>query len=245
MQFDFFGQWRRRPRTSQPASLTVGADTVPLQLIRHQRAKRYVLRVRRDGSVRVTIPRGGSIAYALQFAGKHSEWIARQRQQRQADARPHAWTHGTKILFRGDWVILTAQVEGEVQVIRFADQAVTVPLAAADWRPAMENHLWSLAGKELPARTFQLAGHHHLELQRVVVRNQRSRWGSCSRKRTISLNWRLIQAPLAVRDYLILHELMHLREMNHSRRFWRLVEGACPGYQSAEAWLNAHAFLLR
>jgi hypothetical protein len=80
---------------------------------------------------------------------------------------------------------------------------------------------------------------------RVVVRNQRTRWGSCSRRGTLSLNWRLVQAPVFVRDYIILHELMHLREMNHSARFWRLVEAACPDYAMAERWLKAHANLLR
>jgi hypothetical protein len=77
------------------------------------------------------------------------------------------------------------------------------------------------------------------------VRNQRSRWGSCSRRRTISLNWRLIQTPAFVRDYIILHELMHLREMNHSARFWRQVEIVCPDYRNAEHWLKQHSRMLR
>jgi predicted metal-dependent hydrolase len=79
----------------------------------------------------------------------------------------------------------------------------------------------------------------------VTVRNQRTRWGSCSRRGTISLNWRLIQTPPFVSDYIILHELMHLREMNHSPRFWRQVETVCPGYRTAEEWLKPHASLLR
>jgi hypothetical protein len=82
-------------------------------------------------------------------------------------------------------------------------------------------------------------------VRRVTVRNQRSRWGSCSRRGTISLNWRILQAPPAVRDYLILHELMHLREMNRSARFWREVERACPDYKQAERWLKHHSALLR
>jgi len=77
------------------------------------------------------------------------------------------------------------------------------------------------------------------------VRNQRSRWGSCSHRGSISLNWRLIQAPPFVRDYILLHELMHLREMNHSPRFWSEVESVCPYYQVAERWLKAHSRLLR
>jgi predicted metal-dependent hydrolase len=79
----------------------------------------------------------------------------------------------------------------------------------------------------------------------VVVRDQRSRWGSCSHRREISLNWRLLQAPGFVRDYLVVHELMHLREMNHGARFWMHVEAACPGWREAEAWLKRHNEVLR
>jgi predicted metal-dependent hydrolase len=82
-------------------------------------------------------------------------------------------------------------------------------------------------------------------VRRISIRNQRSRWGSCSRRGTISLNWRLIQAPPAVRDYLILHELAHFREMNHSQRFWREVARLCPQFAEAERWLNQHSDLLR
>jgi predicted metal-dependent hydrolase len=78
----------------------------------------------------------------------------------------------------------------------------------------------------------------------VTVRNQRSRWGSCSRRGTISLNWRLVQTPLFVRDYLVLHELAHLKEMNHSRRFWSEVARLCPDFPEAERWLKQHSRLL-
>jgi hypothetical protein len=98
-----------------------------------------------------------------------------------------------------------------------------------------------LAKTELTLRARELAGAHHLEVKRVAVRNQKTRWGSCSRKGAISLNWRLIQLPAAVRDYIIIHELMHLRELNHSPRFWAEVEKVCPTYRAAEDWLKQHS----
>ena len=76
------------------------------------------------------------------------------------------------------------------------------------------------------------------------MRNQRSRWGSCSPGGTISLNWRLIQAPDAVRDYIIYHELAHLWEMNHSDRFWARVEEVCPWWRDAEKWLKRNGSLV-
>jgi hypothetical protein len=105
---------------------------------------------------------------------------------------------------------------------------------------AVHDHLRRLAAQELPLRTLDLARQHGIEVNRVTVRSQKTRWGSCSAQGTISLNWRIIQAPPDVRDYLIIHELMHRRQMNHSDRYWKLVAEASPGYEAAEAWLRQH-----
>jgi predicted metal-dependent hydrolase len=129
--------------------------------------------------------------------------------------------------------------------VQLADQFIPITTTFTDFRRAIEQHLRNLAAQELVRRTWELASLHKVMISRVTVRSQRSRWGSCSIKKTISLNWRLIQTPGFVADYIILHELMHLREMNHSRRFWRHVEQVCPDYARAEAWLKAHAGLLR
>jgi predicted metal-dependent hydrolase len=152
---------------------------------------------------------------------------------------------GTEILFRGEPVKLEAGVNGESGMIRFGTEVARVPHAAADLRPVIEKLLRRLAAKELPPRVLEFAALHQSPVRRVTVRNQRSRWDSCSRRGTISLNWRLIQAPPFVRDYLILHELSHLREMNHSARFWREVERVCPDYETAERWLKQHLALLK
>jgi hypothetical protein len=102
-----------------------------------------------------------------------------------------------------------------------------------------ERHLLrSRAKRELPARLVQLAGEHRINVSRVSVRDQRSRWGSCGRDGHISLNWRLILMPDWVRDYVLIHELMHLRRLDHSDEYWRLVRAAFPNYQSARRWLR-------
>jgi predicted metal-dependent hydrolase len=116
---------------------------------------------------------------------------------------------------------------------------------AVDLRPVVEKYLRRMAAHELPPRVLDFASRHGLSVQRVTVRNQKSRWGSCSRRGAISLNWRLIQTPDMVRDYIILHELAHRRQMNHSEKFWQEVERLCPNYQEAERWLKEHRELLR
>ena len=170
-------------------------DALPrFRFVRHRRARRYIVRVDRDGVVRVTIPRGGSRREADAFALQHLEWIRRQ----QAD-------YGS------------------------------AGLAAAERR-----RLRALAAGQLSARLLELASEHGLSVSRISIRDQRTRWGSCGRDGHICLNWRLIQMPAWVRDYVLIHELMHLRRLDHSPKYWKLVAAACPEYQAARRWLRAH-----
>lgn len=215
-------------------------------LVRNPRARRYVLRLRPDGSARVTIPRSGSATEARRFAERNIGWLERQLHRLATrQTRTKEWLIGTEIYFRGELVKIEAGVNGETGLVRLGSEVIKVADPAADLRPALERHLWRLAAKELPPRVLECAAVHQVPVRRITVRNQRSRWGSCSRRGTISLNWRLIQAPPFVRDYLILHELSHVREMNHSPRFWREVERVCPDYETAERWLKQHSALLK
>jgi predicted metal-dependent hydrolase len=194
----------------------------------------------------VTIPRRGSIAEARRFAERNVPWLERAlRRLSSQPVHPKEWRVGSEILFRGDLIKIEAAVNGANGLVRLGDEVVKVTDSAGDVRRAIERHLRRLASKELPPRVLEYAALHQLPVRRISVRNQRSRWGSCSRRGTISLNWRLIQAPGFVRDYLILHELAHLREMNHSPRFWREVERVCPDYEAAERWLKQHSALLK
>jgi predicted metal-dependent hydrolase len=260
----------RRLRRDPPADwLLVGTQKVRLRLVANRRARRYVLRLSRDGSARVTIPRGGKAGEARKFAEKNLNWLEKQLARRAAErASPKAWTVGTEILFRGEKInveeLIVQRSTFNVQHSERADQdvwheraaagamafgcghgVVASALAEKDLRPQVEQHLRRLAEGELTGRVRELAALHQIEVRRVSVRNQRSRWGSCSRRGTISLNWRLVQAPVFVRDYIILHELAHVKEMNHSPRFWREVERLCPGFREAEKWLKANGELLR
>ena len=177
---------------------------------------------------------------------RNTEWLARQFARLPAHSNQvEPWRIGTKIFFRGELVPLAAETNGEAQFIRCGNELISIRDATADLRPWIVKHLWRLAAAEFPPRVFELAAAHQVGVVRVTIRNQRTRWGSCSRRGTISLNWRLIQTPPFVRDYLILHELMHRRQMNHSERFWREVAGVCPEYRTAERWLKQHATLLK
>jgi predicted metal-dependent hydrolase len=101
------------------------------------------------------------------------------------------------------------------------------------------------AHAELPPLLDALALRHGLSVSRISIRNQRTRWGSCGRDGHICLNWRLVLMPPWVRDYVLVHELMHLKRMDHSPTYWKLVAAACPDYQRARQWLRANGPSLR
>ena len=169
-------------------------ESIRIHFVRMRRARRYVMRVRPDGDLRVTIPRGGSKAEALRFVERHRAWAERQRARVLETRRP----------------------------------------------AAVDRELRTRAAQELPPQILALAAGHGLAVHRVTIRNQRSRWGSCSPRGHITLNFRLMLMPPDVREYILIHELMHLKQPNHSIRFWRLVEAACPGFRQAERWLKKH-----
>ena len=110
--------------------------------------------------------------------------------------------------------------------------------------PHVEQALKEQAQRELPPRLLELAAANGLSVARVTIRDQRSRWGSCSSRGHIALNYRLMLMPPEVRDYILVHELMHLRQADHSRRFWRHVEAAYPRFREAERWLRKHGSTL-
>lgn len=203
-----------------------------------RRAKRYILRVRPDGSFRITIPRGGSRREAESFLEHHRRWAERERVRVLAEHAPAQWREGDDIPLRGEPVRLRVEQEGDARCLIVGSQSVTVRNGETDLRAAAERCLQDLARLELVPRLRELAAAHDLTVSRITVRNQCSRWGSCSPGGGIALNFRLVQAPVFVRDYVLIHELMHLRQQNHSRRFWRLVEAACPQFREAERWLR-------
>ena len=200
------------PRTLNPAPGTLNPLLV---FVRHPRARRYLIRVTDDGTVRVTVPRWGSRREAEAFATRERAWI--EAQQRRADVQREQRERERRTS--------SGELAGTI-----GDR-----LPAADAQRA----LIARARKELPPRLLALAAQHGVAVTRISIRNQRWRWGSCSRSGHICLNWRLVTMPDSVRDYVLIHELMHLKRMDHSPKFWKLVAQAFPSYKEARAWLRS------
>ena len=212
---------------------------------RSPRANRYRLTLRRDGVAVATIPARGSVREAERFVAQHADWLERARARHRN--RPRAaeiWTIGTRVLWRGELAEIRVAAEMPRPQVCVAADVFRAARLDGDLRPTLEAQFARRAKIELPARTWELAALTGMDVKQVTVRNQRSRWGSCSAGGTISLNWRLVQTPDFVRDYIIYHELMHLREMNHSARFWERVEEVCPGWREAEKWIKRNGALV-
>jgi predicted metal-dependent hydrolase len=215
------------------------APELRFEFVRARRARRYILRVRPDGSFRVTIPRGGSRREAESFVAAQRGWAERERTRVLEAHAPAVWREGDEILLRGGAVRIRIERSLSGASVVYGDRRVALRSAEAGAiRAAIERDLRDAARGELIPRLEELAAEQGLTFKKVVVRNQRSRWGSCSHSGTIALNFRLVQMPPAIRDYVLVHELVHLRQQNHSRRFWRLVEQAYPDFRAAERWLK-------
>lgn len=212
---------------------------------RSTRARNYRLTLRRDGTAVATIPARGSEREAARFVEQHRDWLERARlRQARRPRGAEIWTVGTQVLWRGELREIRVAVAGEKPQVSLAADVFRVPDLTGDLRPTLEAHFARRARIELPARTWELAAVTGVGVTHVTVRNQRSRWGSCTTGGTISLNWRLVQTPEFVRDYIVYHELMHLKEMNHSARFWARVGEVCPDWERAERWLKRNGSLV-
>jgi predicted metal-dependent hydrolase len=231
-------------RTSEPPTISVAFDGrfFLVALRRHARARRYTLRIHSaTREVVLTMPPRGSLKEARAFAEKHGGWIAARLGRLPS---PEPFAHGTLLPLRGveHRIVHRRTARGTVW-IEVADSGERMLCVAGDTAHVarrIKDFLKREAKNDLEAASRAAAGRLGVKLKRVSVRDQSSRWGSCSVAGILSYSWRLILAPPFVLDYLAAHEVAHLVEMNHSTKFWRVVERLCPHVARAKTWLDVH-----
>jgi predicted metal-dependent hydrolase len=230
-------------RTSEPKGITIVFDgeIYPVRLRRHSQARRYTLRIHAASrDIVLTMPPRGSVKQAREFAQKNGAWIV-ARLRRLPDAMPFA--HGTHLPLRGvsHRIDHRKGTRGTVWIEIGADMRLLCVAGETPYLPRrVRDFLKREAKRDLEVASRAAAQALGVTIKRVSVRDQSSRWGSCSSTGVLSYSWRLILAPTFVLNYLASHEVAHVIEMNHSRRFWRLVEKICPDMGRAKAWLDAH-----
>lgn len=216
-----------------------GAPPVDIILRRSARARRYSLRVSRvDGKVTLTLPQRARAADALAFAREHERWI-RTRLDEMPDR--HVIVQGGLLPVAGRDRRITA---APVAAPELRDDLLLIPQRALargpNIGPAVAVALKILARNRLLAACDSHAAALGRRHGGIVLRDTRSRWGSCSSDGRLMFSWRLIMAPPAVLDYVAAHEVAHLAEMNHSPAFWTTVARIMPGYRPHRDWLRAH-----
>jgi predicted metal-dependent hydrolase len=232
----------RRP--TEPQSIQVFHDKAVylVRVRRHRQARRYTLRIQAaTREVVLTMPPRGSLKEAKAFADQHGGWIA-QRLHRLPEATPFA--HGMIVPLRGQphRIVHRKGQRGTVWIEIGEDGERTICVAGdtPHVNRRVADFLRREAKSDLEMASQRAAQRLGVKIKRVSIRDQVSRWGSCSSTGVLSYSWRLILAPPYVLDYLAAHEVAHLVEMNHSKRFWRLVERICPNMHRAKNWLDVH-----
>lgn len=232
----------RRPTEPKTIPVVHNKSVYLVRLRRHRQARRYTLRIQAaTREVVLTMPPRGNLKEAKAFAEKHGDWIA-VRLHRLPEVTPFA--HGTIVPLRGQphRIVHRRGLRGTVW-IEIGDDGERSLCVAGD-APHVHRRVCDFLKREaksdLEAASRLAAEKLGVTIKRVSVRDQSSRWGSCSTTGVLSYSWRLILAPTFVLDYLAAHEVAHLVEMNHSARFWRLVDRLCPNVRRAKSWLDQH-----
>jgi len=230
----------RRPLDPQLIEIAFDGAVYSVELRRHARARRYTLRVQAaTRTVVLTMPLRGALREARTFAERNGGWIA-ARLKRLPQAIPFA--DGLELPLRGEPHVIVHRASRGTVWTETGDAGALLCVAGNPEHLArrMRDFLKREAKRELEAASRRHAALLGVSIRRVSVRDQTSRWGSCTAAGVLSYSWRLILSPPYVLDYLAAHEVAHLVEMNHSRRFWRVVERICPDWRRAKAWLDAH-----
>ena len=211
---------------------------------RHRQARRYTLRIQAaTREVLLTMPPRGSLREAKAFAEKHGGWIA-ARFTRLPEAVPFA--DGAMIPLRGIERRICHRkgargtVWTEAEMDGGPENLLCVAGDDAHVRRRVGDFLKREARRDLDAASHRHAQQLGVKIERISVRDTSSRWGSCSANGSLSFSWRLILAPPSVLNYLAAHEVAHIVEMNHSRKFWRVLRELCPDMNQSKVWLDVH-----
>ncbi len=214
------------------------------KLIRSER-KSISLQITYDGSLVVRVPFGVSKAVLYNFVNKHKTWIKKKQKEAREKLNfvKKDFKDGEEFLYLGKNYKLTVVSDQKVPI--FFDQGFF--LSQNYHRFAKEIFVdWYIkeAFNIIPKRVDLFAGKMGYTYNKVKITSARTRWGSCSHKKNLNFSWRLITAPISVIDYVVVHELVHLKEPNHSKRFWDKVKKILPEHQMYRNWLKQNGCLL-
>jgi predicted metal-dependent hydrolase len=242
--------FKRKPKPSRPMAVEereheVAGRTLPLRITRNPRATRLTLRIAPSGGgLRVTAPPRIAFREIDRFLERHREWLEARLEKLPEHPTVRA---GVKLPLRGV-PHLIVHVGGRGGVTVSQDERGPLLLVAGA-EESLPRRLSDFLKREAKAEIEALVAKHVAEIDRkhtaIRFRDTTSRWGSCSSSGTLSFSWRIMMAPRPVIDYLVAHEVAHLKEMNHGPRFWALCEKLCPDTKRCRQWLKTNGTALQ
>lgn len=214
-------------------TVTLNDPKIRIPVRRNARARRISLRISRtDGGIRITMPPKVPLAEAAAFAQFRAGWIARQLDQ----VTPRmALAVGETVLFRGEPHVI---VESDHKAVAAQDKQLLVPSSGKSAGAMIRAFFKTEARSAFAHASDRYAAELGQRYNRLSLRDTRSRWGSCTSEGNLMYSWRLIMAPPSVLHYVAAHEVVHLRHMDHSPAFWRVVAQICPGWERERLWLR-------
>ena len=223
---------------------------------RSRRARYLRLQMDNEGKIILVAPLLTPKWTINSFLKKHTSWIEKQLKkiEKQKQLRPEfKYRTGDKFYYFGEPVTLEVSPSDRKRpAIRIRKNQMLITLhqnisksdGVTAVKKTIEQFYRKKAEEVIHDRLQFFNEHYDFCYNRVTLRNQKSRWGSCSRLKNLNFNWRLIMAPIEVIDYVVVHEMCHLKEMNHSARYWNLVAETIPGYKEVRKWLKKYHYLL-
>jgi len=227
--------------------ISLDGQTISYTVKRSIRAKHVRLEVRPETGLIVVIPKSYRPERILGLLKEKRRWILGKLAMFGNARLPTAneeLKSGDTIAYLGKTLeVVTRQSNKNADSVKLERNKLIVTTRLENCRLALVVEQWFRTQAEglIREKVDKLSGHLGVRYNRLIIRGQKTRWGSCSQKGNLSFNWKLIMTTENVIDYVIVHELAHLKEMNHSKKFWQLVAQHCPQWREHKKWLNDHA----
>lgn len=225
-------------------------EQMELAIIKSKR-RSITIAIQPDGNLLVKAPVLMSDSEILKWVKTKTAWIIRQREKvlaRQVVSPPKQYVSGERFLYLGKEYELEVRISaGRAGMVGIVDDKIVLFSKTGEGTEVesiLSNWYKNQAKNIISKRVHFYAGQMGEMFERITIKSQKKRWGSCSSARNLNFNWRLIMAPQEVMDYVVVHELCHLRQMNHSEAFWREVEMVLPYYKVHKKWLERNGDLL-
>ncbi len=227
------------------AEITLDGTAIPYKVRYSSRTKYLRMEITPGTGLLVVLPKGRALEAAVDFLERRKDWVLKTMAVYGPVHAQKDWDHGRRVRYLGRELAVEVRREGKVDGVRLVKDKLVITLVSGIHPEVLLEHWCRLRASQVIKERVQAQSRKMgVTYNKLHIRAQKTRWASCSAKGNLSFNWRLIMTPADVIDYVVVHELAHLKELNHSRRFWALVAAHCPSWQGQRKWLRDNGRLM-